>query len=101
MITFYKSVLRGIAYRLASIGLGGNFPVSLTVYPALLGLTDWLRSDWLETLHHVCWNRQCQRSLPIGFDRISWKLVRHYQQLGFLANCLPIGFDRISWKLKA
>ena len=110
------------AYRLASIGLVGNLQVNLSGIVTRDGLpigfdrigwkqlkarrpcykqffhllTDWLRSDWLETRHSSCGHRRI-RALPIGFDRIGWKPVgegdcwNHY-------DCLPIGFDRIGWK---
>ena len=38
-------------------------------------------------------------SLPIGFDRIGWKLSVRVGMESCSAACLPIGFDRIGWKL--
>ena len=37
------------AYRLASIGLVGNSVIAVTLIGIPSSLTDWLRSDWLET----------------------------------------------------
>ena len=134
---------------MASIGLVGNkysirfthwlWPRELTdwlrsdwletVRPALAcsnsdALTDWLRSDWLETIPRALMIRSSSRnSLPIGFDRIGWKLKPRVQKdcllrmayrlasIGLVGNSeeldvfsvlissLPIGFDRIGWKL--
>ena len=86
------------AYRLASIGLVGNIDISEIV------------------------TSECG-SLPIGFDRIGWKLKLHWlswqvvndayrlASIGLVGNMiastvptwgaaigLPIGFDRIGWK---
>ena len=40
-----------------------------------------------------------REGLPIGFDRIGWKLTPTDAKPAFLSFCLPIGFDRIGWKL--
>ena len=87
-----------IAYRLASIGLVGN-RFSLKYASWICGkLTDWLRSDWLETI--FCNAFPCKfHSLPIGFDRIGWKPDSPKRRELQTVHCLPIGFDRIGWKL--
>ena len=88
----------GSAYRLASIGFVGNQDQAIQKFPFFNGL-------------------------PIGFDRIGWKLpsdvsseinnwAYRLASIGLVENLishrifptffgvgLPIGFDRISWKL--
>ena len=38
--------------------------------------------------------------LPIGLNRISWKLRDVIDVVGHRRNALPIGLNRISWKLE-
>ena len=110
------------AYRLASIGLVGNLPYPLRLpSSARRKLTDWLRSDWLETNQKPdhCWSyRQAYRLASIGlvgnfltsfailvaiddaYRLASIGLVGNYRVTRILEgrHCLPIGFDRIGWK---
>ena len=39
-----------------------------------------------------------RQTLPIGLNRISWKLVEVILQFVVLIQPLPIGLNRISWK---
>ena len=86
------------AYRLASIGLVGNASASApqSLILPVKALTDWLRSDWLETRdqslgrpHFGAYRLTSIGLVGNGAENLSSP---------FFKPCLPIGFDRISWK---
>ena len=88
----------GRAYRLASIGLDGNSPLphqnphhKRAYRLASIGLVG---NRFRQAPHFLL----VQTSLPIGFDRISWKQSHQHHLERWKKRCLPIGFDRISWK---
>ena len=109
------------AYRLASIGLVGNSSKSIAALHWSVTLTDWLRSDWLETknrsnsisIHSLAYRLASIGLVENGSSRITClngRLAYRSASIGLVGNSepqtyandrisgLPIGFDRIGWK---
>ena len=88
-----------IAYRLASIGLVGN----TACFAWIFGNCQAYRLASIGLVGNAAINRNLllMPCLPIGFDRIGWKLGVNSRKNVSTVIRLPIGFDRIGWKHNA